>query len=514
MTEAGSRGIVPGAVEGAPSSLSQFFLPLLLVLTAIRLWVAARLPLSPDEAYYWVWSRALAPGYLDHPPMVALFIRLGVFLAGPSALGVRLLAPVSALLGSIFLARATEALLPDAGARVALLFNATLLMAAGAVTMTPDTPLLLFWTAAFWALARFAASGLGYWWLLAGIFGGLALASKYTAFLLFLGAGAWLLAVPSLRPWLRRWPVWGGAGLSAALFVPTFAWNAEHGWASFLKQGGRSAAFHPGFRYLGELIAGQAGLATPLIFLLAVAGVWLAGRQFWQTREAGRGLLLALAVVPGLVFVEHALGDRVQANWPAVCYPAALAAVAALGGGGRRLMVPAAVLGFVLGAIVYWQAIAAPLPLPRQFDPTLARLAGWRAWAEEIEAAREASGALYVADENYGEAAMLAWLLPRGVVVVGLAPRWTLFRLPPLSPALVGAPGLLVETARRAPRLNGDGVAVTPLAEISRARGGVTAERYRLYHLQLGDGAPAAVILPRPEEDRGEGQGEGQEKEM
>ena len=35
------------------------------------------MPLSPDEAYYWVWSHALAAGYLDHPPMVALWVRAG-----------------------------------------------------------------------------------------------------------------------------------------------------------------------------------------------------------------------------------------------------------------------------------------------------------------------------------------------------------------------------------------------------------------------------------------------------
>ena len=56
----------------------------LAALTLFRLVVAAALPLSPDEAYYWVWSRALAPGYLDHPPMVALWIRAGTWLAGDS----------------------------------------------------------------------------------------------------------------------------------------------------------------------------------------------------------------------------------------------------------------------------------------------------------------------------------------------------------------------------------------------------------------------------------------------
>ena len=78
----------------------------LALLTGVRLAVAGFAPLSPDEAYYWVWSRALAPGYLDHPPMVALWIGLGTLLAGDTPLGVRLLGPLSAALGSVLLARA------------------------------------------------------------------------------------------------------------------------------------------------------------------------------------------------------------------------------------------------------------------------------------------------------------------------------------------------------------------------------------------------------------------------
>src|SRR5215469_18925269 len=30
-----------------------------------------------DEAYYWLYSKFLDWGYFDHPPMVALFIRIG-----------------------------------------------------------------------------------------------------------------------------------------------------------------------------------------------------------------------------------------------------------------------------------------------------------------------------------------------------------------------------------------------------------------------------------------------------
>ena len=82
------------------------WLAVLLLLTLLRLAVCGFAPLSPDEAYYWVWSRALAPGYLDHPPMVALWIRAGTLLCGDGPLGVRLLAPLSAALGTLLLASA------------------------------------------------------------------------------------------------------------------------------------------------------------------------------------------------------------------------------------------------------------------------------------------------------------------------------------------------------------------------------------------------------------------------
>ena len=175
-------------------------------------------PLAPDEAYYWIFSRALAPGYLDHPPMVALWIRAGTAIAGQGALGVRLLGPLAGAIGSLLLFDASERLWPSessrrefgtrarrgqAGVTAAALLNATLLAGVGAVIMTPDTPLLFFWTGCLWALARLLRSGRPVWWLAVGVFAGLALASKYTALLLWLGIGLWLSWVPSQRRWWR-----------------------------------------------------------------------------------------------------------------------------------------------------------------------------------------------------------------------------------------------------------------------------------------------------------------------
>ena len=208
--------------------------------------------------------------------------------------------------------------------------------------MTPDTPLLFFWTACLWALARLLRSGRPAWWLAIGLFAGLALASKYTALLLWVGIGLWLLWVPSQRHWWRSPMLWAGdaarrAGASCPWCCGT---QSTAGPASCA----REAASRPGSRR-----ARRSSSAS-----------WSAARSAWRRRwcsycswpaSAGqraapggtatrRGTLLAALTLPGAaVFVQHALGDRVQGNWPAILYPAA--AVAAAGLGGPALAAPA-----------------------------------------------------------------------------------------------------------------------------------------------------------------------------
>ena len=477
-------------------------LALLAVLTLARLAVARYAPLAPDEAYYWVWSRALAPGYLDASPMVALCIRAGSWLAAPGTLGVRLLGPLSAALGSLLLWDAGERLLPGrrAGLVGAALLNATLLFGVGAVVMTPDTPLLFFWVACLWALARFLSARRGAWLVLAGLFGGLALDSKYTAALLAPAILLWLVAVPELRRWLIRPSLWLGALTGAAAFAPVLAWNAAHGWASFLKQGSRIGEFRPAnaIRFLGELAAGQAGLATPLVFVLCVAGGLVALRLAWKRRDPAWTLLAVLSVLPALVFIQHAFGDRVQANWPAVLYPSATLAAAGLDGRiWVRLRAPAVALGFTITALAYVQATAAPFPLAPSLDPTALRLAGWRGLAEQVEMARRAAGANFVAADDYGEAAELARALPASVPVIGVEHRWALFALP--RPAIGGKAGILVRSARRGPDLDANPwSSLHPLGGAERRRGGQVIEAFRLYRVtaRASAGVPEA-LLPR-----------------
>ena len=475
---------------------------MLALLTLSRLAVAAATPLAPDEVYYWAWSRALAPGYLDHPPMVALWIRAGTALLGDTALGVRLLGPLATAVGSVLLWRAAEDLLPGrrAGVVAAVLANATLLFGAGSVMMTPDTPLIFFWTAALFGLGRVLATGRAGWWGMVGVAAGLAMTSKYTAVLLAPAVLIWLLAVPSLRPWLRRPAPWLAVLAALAVFAPVLAWNATHGWASFVRQGGRVGDWQPGraLQFLGELLGGQIGLATPLLAAMFGAGFVASLRQA-RRRDPGWTLLAALLAIPLLVFVQHALGDRVQANWPSLLYPQAAIAAAGLTGKWLRLRAPAVGLGLLLTGLVWVQGIWAPIPLPRALDITLLRLGGWDSMAAGVAASAQAEGAAYVVADNYGIAAELAWWLPPDIPVLALDTRWRWFDLPDANGFVNGRTGLLAHSDRRADQpASPDFVQVQPVALIERARGGMVAEGVRLYRVVGREGDEPIVLLPRP----------------
>jgi 4-amino-4-deoxy-L-arabinose transferase-like glycosyltransferase len=343
------------------------------ILIGLRLAMAGLLPLSADEAYYWLWSKHLAAGYYDHPPAIAFLIRGGTLLFGDTPFGVRFFPILLSLPASWFVWR-TAALLTDAerAAQAPLLFNLTLMVAVEGLAATPDAPSIATSAAYVWCLARLRQEGDRRMWLAAGAAAGLGLLSKYSA--LFLGAGTlvWLLTDPRARFWLLSpWPYLGGL-VAAALFMPNLAWQAGHHWATFAFQFGRMAGGHLTWRYLAEFLASQAGLATPLIFILACAGLWRASKA-----ADGRFLLAALLWTGLGYFLVHALHERVQGNWPAFLYPVvAVLAAEAFGGGGRSwrwMSWTAAPLAGLLLLAVYAQAGWGWLPL--KADP-LPRLLG------------------------------------------------------------------------------------------------------------------------------------------
>lgn len=374
--------------------------------------MAAFLPLSADEAYYWLWSRHLAAGYYDHPPAIAFLIRIGTLLFGDNEFGVRFCGVLLSLATSWFVWQAGLSILRDGtkATLAVLLFNLTLMTGVEMLAVTPDTPSIAATAAFLFCLAKLQQTQDGRWWLWAGVAAGLGLLSKYSG--LFAGAGAalWLLANPRARAWLATaWP-WAGGALALLIFLPNLWWQSQHQWMTFAFQFGRVSGGHLTARFLGEFIAAQLGMAAPFILVLAVIGAWAARR-----REGDRFLLVAL-IAPALIyFLIHALHDRVQGNWPAFLYPmlAILAADAFAPGPGwrgwcARLAMPVAAAILLLA---YLQAATGLIPLKR--DP-LARLlgVGMRETAEKAGDLMRKMGAQAVLTTDYETTAWLRFYNP------------------------------------------------------------------------------------------------------
>src|SRR5215510_3596527 len=294
------------------------------LLVLIRIAAGAAAPLAFDESYYWLWSEHLAASYFDHPPMVAIVIRLGTLIAGDTELGVRIVSVLLAGPATWAVWRSAQILFNNTrlSATAALFFNLTLMVAAGTVIVTPDAPLLVASAFVLFFLTKLIETGRGPWWLAVGTAVGAALLSKYTAWFLGLSILVWLMIVPEMRRWvLTPWP-WLGGSIALLLFAPVLLWNESHDWNSFIYQFSRRMIVNEWTtRYLGEYLASQIGLATPPIFVLGVMG--LSALIVGKGRNRCACVLVGAMVLPlTIYFAWHSFHQRVEGNWTSPIFPA------------------------------------------------------------------------------------------------------------------------------------------------------------------------------------------------
>jgi 4-amino-4-deoxy-L-arabinose transferase-like glycosyltransferase len=464
---------------------AQILLAAIVALGLLRAGLAASIGLTDDEAYYRLWALAPAWGYLDHPPMAGWMIAAGRWIAGDSPFGIRLCAVLVSLLGPLVLWRSAHILFSAGIARRAVWVALAMpLMAVGGIIITPDTPSVLFWGLAAWALAELQVSRNANWWLAVGVFAGLGLLSKYTN--LFVGAGIllWLAWAGNWR-WLKSWQLWAGGALAALLATPVVLWNAQHEWASFAKQFGRAGRGQGWtLTYLAELIGAFAGLASPLIAVLGIAGLVRAVSMAVRERSPAH-ILLVSGLLPLLAyFLVHALHSRVQPNWLAPLYPtfaicAAMALAPDAGAWLRRIAAWAVPVGFVCSALLYAHAFS-PLHIAAYSKDPSAQMRGWPELAAEVEAMRRARGACWIATSSYATTGQLAYHLRGRAPVVQLDESLRYVHLPPLPAETRTCPALYVELERRQERdlLDAQFASVTDLGAMDRKNAGVPLARY------------------------------------
>jgi 4-amino-4-deoxy-L-arabinose transferase-like glycosyltransferase len=380
--------------------------------TLLHLVYAGFVGLTPQEAYYWSWSRRLALSYYDHPPLASWTVGLTTALLGQTERGIRLAAALHGVVFAAFLFLAGRRLFGERPALLALLFALLApITGLGQVVVTPDVPLLSGWVAALYFTVRALDEEDGRWLLAAGVAAGLAALGKYTAFILLPQILLALLLDPRGRRMLATPWLWLGVALSVAVFSPVLVWNSEHGWVSLLFQSqGRTSTF--GFRpvLVGRFVGLQAAMVSPLLWLSCLAAAVVAARR-WREPSWRVAAIFSVPLIAMMFLVSPF--HWVKGNWGAPAYPAALLAGAALAlERWERLRGWTWATGLVAGLgslYMHLVPLVPALPFPARDETST----GWRQLAARVEAERTRMGGdPLVVGCTYKPAAELQFHLP------------------------------------------------------------------------------------------------------
>ena len=483
---------------------------LIALMTTLRVIYAGAIDLRTDEAYYWTWSKESVLSFLDHPPMIAWFVRFGTAIFGDTGLGARFAGILAMLVTQLLLADIVRRVTHDARAVVlaVLLPEAAVYYGLLMAKIAPDTALIVFAVAMVWSLVRVAETDDGRWWLLAGVCAGLALLSKLTAAMLVPAVVAFIVVPDWRRRWLLSPYPWLAALIAAALFAPVLIWNGMHDWASFKFQFVRAAVAPPlSLARFGEFFGLQFSLVGPVLLPVVLSGVAMTAWRGYRQRDGVAILLATSVMVPFAYFLWRSLTLRIGDTWPMFMWPLGFAATAInvwwlrtrksrLAKSTAFWAVTAIVSGIAIVVLTFFYYVVSDRPWLGRLDPGGSE-AGYAPVAERAEAEMKTIGASWIATTDYRTYAMLRWELKDRVPVIQINERGRFmgFKDPGMD-RIRGRTGLYV--ARQSDANNPLWSATTairqPLGEVARTWRGLTMDTYVLQ--KLTDWTPELSPLP------------------
>jgi 4-amino-4-deoxy-L-arabinose transferase-like glycosyltransferase len=471
---------------------------LIVAMTVLRVVYAGVIDLRTDEAYYWTWSKESVLSFLDHPPMIAWFIRFGTAIFGDTNLGVRFAGIVAMLVTQLLLADIVRRVTHDARAVViaVLMPEAALYYGLLMAKVAPDVALIPFAVAMVWALIRLDESDDARWWLAAGVFAGLALLSKFTAVMLLPAVAAFMLVPEWRKRWLTSLYPWVAALIAIAVFSPALIWNAENDWASFKFQFVRATATHEvSLRTVGDYIGLQFGLVGFILLPVVLSGLAFTAWRGYRRGNAVAILLSTCVIVPFGYFFWKSLTLRVGDTWPMFMWPIGFAAAAI-----NIAMLPregfpawmikstiawanaAIVSGIAFVVLVFLYYVTTPWNFIGKADP-IGGEAGYQEVVDRAQAELQKTGATWIATTDYRTYAMLRWYFKDRLPVIQINERGRFlgFRDPGMD-SIRGHTGLYV--AREPDNDNPLWASTTavrePLERVERSWRGIVMDTYAL----------------------------------
>jgi 4-amino-4-deoxy-L-arabinose transferase-like glycosyltransferase len=378
---------------------------------ALAFAVAGRYGWHRDELYYAVAGLHLQGGYVEFPPVTALFAALARELFGWSLVGLRaitILVSAGTVLVGALVARELGATRRGQTLAAVVIGLSPGMVATNLlfqpVALDQLTTMIFLWLALRLALGRGS-------WPLLGVAAGIGLETKYTiAVVLVMVVAAFLLW---RRDVLRSWGLLLAVVIAAALLAPNLVWEAGHGWVSvhwFLNPPpSGSDETRPQF------------IVNVLLLALVAFPVIVAGARSLIRDRALRPLGWTVA---GTVVAYFVLGGKSYYALPVLLFALAAGSIALDRWATRRRLQVAGAVFAVTGLLVLPITLPVlPLRTAVRFGVIKARgdyqsEIGWPAYARLVE--RHAAGAEVIVTDNYGEAGALA-VFGRGLPPVASA---------------------------------------------------------------------------------------------
>jgi len=296
----------------------------LVILTGIRLFLAATIELSPEESYYYLWSQHPDLWYYGQGPGVALAILAGTSLFDSTEFGVRLLAPFFGLGTSLFVYLLALKLFREKVAFLGVLaLNLLPIFHLGSTTLTPSGLSLFFWAAAIYTcwLAIERGGNFSFFWPLTGIFIGLGFVCNYWNALQLFSILFFLVVVPKYRYHLKR------PGFYVCLFVfllfliPLIIWNQRHEWIALEhlpERGDLRTALEIRPSRLAELLENQLLLYSPLVLAGYLVAFFACVRRSFQSSKICFLLAFSWPVLLQFLVVGPRQGEQPTWTGPAL----------------------------------------------------------------------------------------------------------------------------------------------------------------------------------------------------
>lgn len=400
----------------------------LAILTGMRLFMIAQPELTPDEAYYHLWSERIDYCYYSKGPGVAATIWLGTHIFGANEFGVRFFSPLLALGTSLLMFRLARRLYGEPIAIwTVLMINVVPIFNAGSLLMTIDALSIFFWTAAlytFWRALELSPH-FSRWWPFTGALIGIGFLCKYTNAMELLSIALLLLLTAKYRRELARPGFYWMLAAFLPFTLPPIIWNARHDWITLSHlsaRGGLQKAFSLNVGELLTFFIQHFGAYSPLIFAAMIVGlIWALPqcRHHFKPR-----FLMAFTLPLWGLYLWLSLKQSGEANWtaPAMVTLAILATArwyeaAQRGAWQRRFALAALGVGALMSVVALnTDSIRrVGVPLSYELDPSK-RLRGWRASAENLEQVRAEFEAkvgqpVFLIANSYGVAAGLSFYL-------------------------------------------------------------------------------------------------------